>query len=255
MKALSGLRVVVTRAAHQAEELARPLRDRGAEAIVISVIDIAPPENPKPLREAVLSDAYQWIIFTSVNAVSAFVSELRTARGAVSARVATVGEATKKAAERYGMRVDLVPENYIAESLVEAFAAEDLDGARILIPSAAMTRDVVAPALRSYGARVDVVEAYRNVVPPQAAERVRTVFQAPYPDWVTFASSSAVTNLVNLVGKDCLSKVKIATIGPATSETVRRNELAVAAEASVHTSEGLVQAIANHPSDTVTAKS
>lgn len=253
MKPLDRLRVVVTRAAHQAEELARPLRERGATVILLPVIGIAPPKETGPLRAAARSDAYQWVIFTSANAVSAFAAELKGAGRRVNARIACVGSATCEAAEAHGFRVELMPERYIAESLVQAFATKDLTGARILIPSAAVTRDVVAPALRQRGARVDVVEAYRNVLPREAHEQAHCVFQPPYPDWVTFASSSAVSNLVNVVGIDVLKQIKLATIGPATSETVRGFDLTVAAEASVHTVEGLVTAIVEHVSDTLTA--
>jgi uroporphyrinogen-III synthase len=253
MKPLAGLRVVVTRAAHQAEELARPLREQGAGVILLPVIAIAPPKDPQPLRTAARSDAYQWIIFTSANAVSAYAAELQRPARESKARVATVGSATREAAEAIGFQVELVPERYIAESLAEAFAAENLAGARILIPSAAGARDVVAPALRRRGARVDVVEAYRNVLPREATEQARSIFEPPYPDWVTLASSSAVTNLVNIVGTDALKDRKLATIGPATSETARGYGLTVAAEARVHTVEGLVQAIVESVSDKLTA--
>ncbi|MBV8897651.1 MAG: uroporphyrinogen-III synthase [Acidobacteriaceae bacterium] len=250
MTALAGLRVVVTRTAHQAEELARPLRDHGASVILLPVIGIAPPADPEALRTAARSDAYQWIVFTSTNAVHAFAAERQRP---VNARIATVGSATREAAEAHGYRVELVPERYIAESLLEALANEDLAGARILIPSAAVTRDVVAPALRKRGARVDVVEAYRNILPPEAHEQARSIFQPPHPDWVTLASSSAVTNLVQLAGVDVLKHIKLATIGPATSETVRGCGLTVAAEGRVHTVEGLVDAIVEHASGTLTA--
>lgn len=243
MNPLEGLRVVVTRAAHQAEELARPLREQGAEPILLPVIAIAPPENTEPLRSAIHSDAYDWIIFTSANAVDVFAAELRAAGRECKARVATVGSATRKAAEASGFRVELMPEQYIAESLVDAFAVEDLSHVRILIPSAAVTRDAVAPALRSRGARVDVVPAYRTILPAEAAEQARRVFQLPYPDWVTFASSSAVTNLVRLVDTHVLRGVSIASIGLATSETVRAHGLLATAEAQVHTVSGLVGAI------------
>jgi uroporphyrinogen-III synthase len=233
MKPLDGLRVVVTRAAHQAEDLARPLRENGAEVILLPVIGIAPPVNPEPLHAAARSDAYQWIIFTSTNGVSAFARELRRARRGCKARIAAIGSATREAAEANGFRVQLVPERYVAESLIEAFAAEDLTGCHILIPSAAVTREVVAPALRERGARVDVVEAYRNILPPQTREQALAIFQRPYPDWVTFASYSAVRNLINLVGTGVLKESKLATIGPVTSEAVRSFGLAIAVEASV----------------------
>jgi len=243
---LAGVRVVVTRAAHQAEELAAPLRTLGAEVIPLPTIAIVPPENPAPLREAAAhADQYDWIIFTSVNAVEAFAAELPQG-SRCRARVATVGAATAQAAEHGGFTVSLIPEKYVAESLVEAFAQEDLKGRRILIPSAAVTRDVVSRELRKRGAQVDVVEAYRNILPPETAQRVASIFHEPYPDWVLFASSSAVENLLALIGPEPLRNVSIATIGPATSQTVMKAGLSVRIEAAVHTVPGLVEAIASH---------
>jgi len=236
----------VTRAAHQAEELAAPFRDLGAEVILLPAIGIAPPADSGPLRQAAANcNQYHWIIFTSVNAISAFTGELPFAARECKARVATVGAASREAAEQRGFQVTITPDKYVAESLVEAFAGEDLHGRRILIPSAASRRDVVVTELRKRGAQVEVVEAYRNVIPTDAADRAGTIFREPFPDWVTFASSSAAENLVKLAGRDALSRVKIATIGPITSDTVRAHGLNVAAEASAHAARGLIEAVAS----------
>lgn len=236
----------MTRAAHQAEELAAPLRDLGAEVILLPVIGIAPPLDPHPLRRAASrSNEYDWIIFTSANAILAFVAELPFAAYECKPRIATVGAATRETAERHGLPVTITPDKYVAESLAAAFAQEPLNNRRILIPSAAVTRDVVAVDLRKRGAQVEVVEAYRNVIPAEAEDQARAVLREPYPDWVTFASSSAVENLAKLAGTDVLSRVKIATIGPVTSATVRKFRLSVAAEARVSGVEGLVEAVAS----------
>ena len=194
MAPLSGLRIVVTRAAHQAEELAKPLREQGAIPILLPVIDIAAPADSKPLNQALAQiESYDWIIFTSTNAVRA-ISTQRT-----QARVATVGAATREFAQQLGWKVDVTPQTYVAESLVEALGAQEIKGKRILIPSAAVTRDTVRAGLAERGAVVDVVEAYRNVIPPEATLQASEVFRLPFPDWVTFASSSAVDNLLRLV--------------------------------------------------------
>lgn len=244
MRTLQGLRVIVTRAAHQGEELAASLRVLGAEVILLPLIGIAPPLNPEPLRQAaVRSNEYDWIIFTSANAVDAFAAQLPEPPPIWKARIATVGAATRHAAEERGFRVYLTPTAYVAESLIEALSGEDLNHRRVLIPSAAVTRDLVPGELRKRGARVDVVEAYRNVIPPEAADKAAAVFQHPYPDWVLFASSSAVDNLVHLITVDQLRNTRIAAIGPITSETVRKHGLSVAAEAEVYTAQGLVEAL------------
>jgi len=244
VRTLQGLRIVVTRAAHQAEELAAPLRALGADVILLPVIAIAPPLNSEPLREAAMRfNEYDWIIFTSANAVGAFADQLAEIRPMWKARIATVGTATRHAAERRGFPVDITPVEYVAEALIEALSGEDLNHRRVLIPSAAVTRDVVPGELRKRGAQVDVVEAYRNVIPPEAAEQAGVVFQEPYPYWVLFASSSAVDNLVKLISVDRLGHTRIASIGPITSKTVGKHGLSVAAEAEPHTAQGLVNAI------------
>jgi uroporphyrinogen-III synthase len=243
MCSLSGLRIVVTRASHQAEELAAPLRRLGADVLLVPVIDIGPPTDPAPLRQAAARcDQYDWIVFSSANAVNAFAAEL-SAPHACRARIAAVGSATREVAQRNGLPVEVVPEKYVAESLVEALGAESVAGKRILLPSAAVTRDVIPGALQKLGASVDVVEAYRNVMPAGAAERAAEVFREPLPNWVTFASPSAVENTVQLVGTAPLQRTKIATIGPVTTQSVQKNALHVSAEANPHTVEGLVSAI------------
>ena len=235
------MRVVVTRAVHQAEELARPLRDLGAEVILLPVIGIAPPLDVEPLRRAALEcDSYDWIIFSSSNAFESFASYLTRVP---EARIATVGAATRETVERRGLSVSVSPSTHTAEALVEALAEQDLEGSRILIPSAAVTRDVIAPALRGRGATVDVVEAYRNVVPAEAAAGAAAVFREPPPDWVTFASSSAVANLAGLIGTSVLQSVQIASIGPSTSVTIREHGLEPAIEAEEHSVKGLVKVL------------
>jgi uroporphyrinogen III methyltransferase/synthase len=244
MLPLAGTRVIVTRAVHQAEELARPLREQGADVICIPMIAIAPPADPAPLREAAAEcDTYQWIIFTSANAVQAFAAELPEPKGAVRARIAAIGRATRTAAERLGFNVSLVPEKYVAESLAAAFAGEDIRGTRVLIPRAAVARDIVPDALKELGAEVVTVEAYRNELPPEAAQLAREAFRDPLPDWITFASSSSVDHAVALIGAETLARIRIASIGPITSEKVRNHGLAVDAEAAVSSADDLVKCL------------
>ena len=236
------MRAVVTRAVHQAEELAAPLRQAGFEVILLPMIAIAPPSDPQPLKQAAAHcEEYDWIIFSSTNAVEAFAAELP--RPPTKVQIATVGAATREVAERKGFDVTVTPEKYVAEDLVDTMrAGTALEGKRILIPSAAVTRDVIPTELRALGAQVDVVEAYRNVLPPESIAQAPLVFQEPYPDIVLFASSSAVDNLVSLVGVSPLRHSKLISIGPITSATVRKHGLPPFAEARQHTVEGLVDA-------------
>lgn len=250
MRALEAQRVVVTRAVHQAEELARPLRELGADVILLPTIGIAPPADPAPLRAAAANcDQYDWILFTSANAVDAFTAELSQDPSFCKARVATVGDATREAAKRRGFAVSITPEKYVSEALVEALRSEDMNGLRVLIPIAAVSREVVATGLRERGAEVTVIEAYRNVLPADAEKQATLVFREPYPEWVTFTSSSAAENLIQIVGVAPLQHVKIATIGPITSEAVRHHRLHVTTEAAVHGVTGMVSAICLYESN------
>jgi uroporphyrinogen-III synthase len=249
MSGLTGARVVVTRAVHQAEELVSPLRDRGATVIRLPMIEIAPPADPGPLRRAARDiNEYDWIIFSSTNAVAALAEHIEPGQGSPQAQIAVVGDATRDAVERLGWRVDVVPGEFVAESLIDALSPEALRAKRILLPSAAVTRNVIPRALRERGALVDVVEAYRNVMPKEAAAQARAIFsENALPDWVTFTSSSCVDNLVSAVGTDSLSNVRIASIGPVTSATIRRHGLSVHSEPPEHTIPALVEAMSVQP--------
>jgi uroporphyrinogen-III synthase len=245
---LGGVRVVLTRARDQASDLAAKLEALGAEVIEFPTIEIKPAEDYRALDAALANLAsYDWLIFTSANGVKFFMERLEL-RGrdlaAFRGGVCAIGPATRKAAERSGMTVSLVPEEYVAESLVAAFEGHDLANKRILLPRAAVARDLAPAELSKRGAQVDVAEAYRTVVPRDTAARAREVFfGGRKPDWITFTSSSTVTNFVQAAGSHTLEGVKIASIGPVTSATVRKFGLDVTAEASPYTSEGLVAAI------------
>jgi uroporphyrinogen-III synthase len=218
----------------------------GADVLLVPMIGIAPPADSAPLREAAgRHEDYDWIIFGSVNAVTAFADHLPSPR-VCCAKVAAIGPVTREAAERLGFHVRVVPEKYVAETLIDALGSEDLKGKRILIPAAAVTRDVIPPALRKLGAQVTVAEAYRNVIPPEAPQQAAEVFRTHLPDWVTFASSSAVENAISLVGVATIAQMRVATIGPVTSASARKHGLCEIVEAEPHTVEGLIGSIVRH---------
>ena len=245
---LFGQKIVVTRAADQAAELSDRLRSLGADAIEMPVISIQPPSDPAPLDRAIqhLAD-YDWLIFTSVNGVRFFLDRLDRSPHdlrSLKARICAIGPATRRAVENLHLKVDLMPSEYVAESLVAAFAKEQLKNRRILLPRAAVARDLIPAELARRGAQVDVVEAYRNVIPEDAAARARETFAAERrPDWITFTSSSTVRNCVAIAGREALQGVRVASIGPVTSATVRKCGLSVDAEGAQFTLDGLVQAI------------
>jgi uroporphyrinogen III methyltransferase/synthase len=247
---LFGKRIIVTRDRRQSSMLAEPLEALGAEILFVPVIEIADPEASGPLDQAIQSLAsYDWLIFTSVNGVRHFVEALdRSERDlrSLRAKICAIGSSTGAAVEALHLRVDVMPEKYVAESLLEALAGEDLKDKRILLPRAAVARDLVPVTLRERGAVVDVVEAYRTIIPADAAARAKEAL-AHKPDWITFTSSSTVTNLLAVTGKEALAGIKVASIGPVTSATAREAGLTVDVEAEPHMIEGLVDAIVRIP--------
>ena len=242
-----GVHIVVTRAAHQAEDLAKPLRELGARVTILPTIGIAPPLDVHPLQQAAAALAtFDWLVFTSVNTVRAFSEYAKPAK----VPVAVVGPATRDAAQALHFRVELMGDEFVAESLAKAFEAKGVARQRILIPSASAARDVLPRERRKQGAEVTVVEAYRNVCPPEAAAQAATVFMPPLPDWILFASPSAFNNLMPLIEGEALHAIKIGSIGPSTSAAIRREGFDVAAEASPQTVEGLVQAVVTYEQST-----
>ena len=245
---LAGKRVVVTRAQGQAGGLSEKLARVGAKVIEFPTIEIRPAADYGPLDKAIAQIGhYDWVIFTSANGVRFFLERMARAGanvGAVNAKVCAIGPATRRAAESAGFRVTLVPAEYVAESMVAAFAGYELQGARMLLPRAAVARDVVPSELAKRGAKVDVVEAYRTVIPEDAPARARRIFGGGLkPDWITFTSSSTVKNFVAIAGRAALEGVKIASIGPITSATARELRLIVHVEADPHTITGLVRGV------------
>lgn len=246
---LFGVKIAVTRDRSQARDLSSKLTALGADVVELPTIEIRPAANPAPLDAAIARlDSYDWLIFTSVNGVRFFLDRLDQSPHdlrRLRARICAIGPATRQALEALHLKIDRMPAEYVAEGLVEAFAGDDLAGKRILLPRAAVARDLVPMELAKRGAQVDVVEAYRTVVPDDAAARARKIFsESRRPDWITFTSSSTVRNFLSIAGKEVLEKVRVASIGPVTSETARRHGLIVDAEAVPHTMDGLVAAIA-----------
>lgn len=245
---LFGQTVVTTRAAHQTAALTRHLHAFGARTIELPTIEIQPPADPAALDSAIAHlPEYDWLVFTSANGVEHFLEHLRRSPldlRAIRGRLCAIGPGTRASLEALLLKVDLMGREYVAESLLEAFAPVDVSGRRILLARAAVARDVLPAELARRGAIVDVVEAYRTVRPSDLADRAREAFgRKPRPDWITFTSSSTVENLMSVIGPRDLAGVKTATIGPVTSETARRFGIEVSVEASSYTVEGLVQAM------------
>jgi len=243
---LFGRRIVVTRAIEQAGALAERLTALGAHVLELPTIEIRPPADLAPLDRAIARlDWYDWLIFTSANTVRHFLTRLDASHydlRHLRARLCAIGPATRAAIEALHLKVDLMPKEYVAESLLEAFAAIDLGGKRILLPRAAIARDLVPDELKRRGANVDVVEAYRTVTPEDLPQRLHTVLEQR-PDCLTFTSSSTVRNLVEAAGVEALRGIPAVSIGPVTTQTASELGLTVTAQAAIFTVEGLVQAV------------
>jgi uroporphyrinogen III methyltransferase / synthase len=248
---LFGQKIVITRSREQAGSLAEQLTSLGAEICEFPTIELQAPADFSRLDKAIANlHCYDWLIFTSVNGVRFFIDRLdqsNTDLRSLRAKICVIGPATRAAIAALHLKVDLIGEEYVAESLVAAFAGEDLRSKRVLLPRAAVARDLVPTELSRRGAQVDVVEAYRTVLPAASAGLIPEIFATgKRPDWITFTSSSTVRNFVELAGAEALRGVKVAAIGPVTSATARQLGIEVTAEARVFTVEGLVEAILLH---------
>lgn len=239
---LFGRRIVVTRAQPQASALAAELRRRGAEAVELPAIAFEPPEDlDRLVRAAADVGRYDWVVFTSPTGVARFFEQLRDARSLGGVRVAAIGPGTAAALADCNVVADLIPEQFVAEALLEALSEEvGPDGpGRVLIPRAEIARDVLPDGLAAAGWNVDVVPAYRTVAPAPDSDSAGLLADA---EVITFTSSSTVTNFVDAYGADAAPEV-VATIGPVTTATARTRGLEVTVEAAEHTVAGLIAAL------------
>ncbi len=260
---LAGARIVVGRARHQASALSSGLRKLGATVFEIPFIEIRKPRSYWPLDSALKNLAeYDWMILTSVNGVDAVWDRINrlglTNRQLKHLKIAAIGPATQQAIEKHGIKVNVVPEEYIAESVVASLRTR-VAGKRVLLARAQVARDVIPRELRKLGAKVDVVEAYETVIPKSSRTRLRSILNDANrrPDVITFTSSSTVRNFVALLGKkvwrghprprkaSALDGIRFASIGPITSSTLRELGLPVDIEAREYTIPGLIKALAN----------
>jgi uroporphyrinogen III methyltransferase/synthase len=256
---LMGRSIVVTRAREQASELVKRLSDLGAECIECPTIKTAPPEDIKPLDTALdhLS-SYAWLIFTSVNGVNFFFNRLfeknKDVRALNHVQTAVIGPATAERLFDFGFKSDIVPESYRAESVVKAFAKEDIAGKKILLPRAKEARPVLPLELTRMGAVVDEVTAYCTKAVKENADVIIERLKERTIDMITFTSSSTVKNFRALLPPEGLDNliqgVTVAGIGPITADTARNLGFDVHIVAESYTIDGLCEAIQQyyHPS-------
>lgn len=244
---LFGRKVVVTRPRHQASSLARRLRHLGADALEVPTIEIVgPSDDGAALRDAAhRARDYDWVVLTSPNGASRFCDVLRDGRDLAGVKLAAIGPGTADALAARNLVADLVPERFVAESLLEAFPLPPAGGGRVLLARAAVARDVLPDGLASLGWDVEVVEAYRTVPAEVTPERREVVAAA---DAITFTSSSTVERFLDAYGAAAVPPL-VACIGPVTADTARHHGLRVDVVAEIHTIQGLVGALVDHVTD------
>jgi uroporphyrinogen III methyltransferase/synthase len=242
---LFGRRIVVTRSRAQASGLAKTLRELGAEVVELPAIRIEPLLQSEAAKRAATSIRdYSLVCLTSPNGVRLLFEALRAAdldaRALAGATVAAIGPGTARALARGGIAADIVPERFVAESLVEALGEVDVTGKRVLVARAADARDVIPEHLSGRGAEVDVIALYETVREAPDPEAVEAAQRA---DYVTFTSSSTVRNLTEALGERFPANARIVSIGPITSEAAKDAGLEVHVEAGRHDIDGLVAAL------------
>ena len=254
---LFGRTVIVTRSREQASEFSRLLTEQGARVIELPTIRVEPGPAPEAVKEAIgrLAD-YDWIIFTSANGVKFFLDALGReqldVRALGKAGLCAIGPATAAALESCGLKVDLVPETYVAESVVEALRSQgDLSGRKVLLPRAEIARKVLPESLRALGAVVDEVALYSTrIEEPENLEQVRQQLNHGGIDLVTFTSSSTVENFVTLVGEKevraAAEHTLFASIGPIAAARAEEFGLKSAIMPENYTIAALSQAICDY---------
>lgn len=251
---LFGKGILVTRAADQAGDFSRLLAGKGAAVFECPTIRLVPPESHAELDAAVEQlSSFDWLIFTSANAVGFFFSRLAgkslDARALAGCRICAVGPKTAASLLPHGIRPDMVPVDYKAEGVVAEFGKMEMKGKRILFPRADKARELIQKALTEMGAEVSAPIAYRNIIPDAIPERALQALEEQRIHCVTFTSSSTAENLAAILGDNRLLKllegVTVAAIGPVTANSCRELGLKVDIELKEYTLEKMTEAIAD----------
>jgi uroporphyrinogen III methyltransferase / synthase len=255
-KPLFGKRVLITRGREQSRKMAEEISEQGGEPILFPTISILPPTDFGPLDRAIeqIND-FHWVIFTSVNGVERFFQrffELKEdIRQMAGPRMGAIGPVTAGAIRKHGLKVDLLAKEFVAEGVLDLLDEATVKGKRFLIPRAESAREVLPEGISRMGGEVEVVSVYRTGLPEGAnVEKIRIMLSRKQVDALTFTSSSTVTHLATMLGSAdlpaLLDGMVVASIGPVTSGTLRKNGLPVHVEALEYTIDGLVQALAKH---------
>ncbi|MEK7833551.1 MAG: uroporphyrinogen-III synthase [Acidobacteriota bacterium] len=255
---LAGRKVIVTRSPRQSGEMVRFLEKLGAKVIACPTIEIKAPTSWDQLDGALARlNSFDWLAFTSSNGVEYFLQrldEIGHARAELMAhKVCAVGRKTAERLKAENITVDVTPELFTAEALVEDFikrfgVGQRLRGARMLLPASKTTRDVIRPAMEKIGVQVEVVEAYQTVLPASSVREVTALILEAAADYIIFTSPSTVANLAAILETDHLTphlaNCRVACIGPVTAETAELHGLEVHIQPKEHTGEAVIRALA-----------
>jgi uroporphyrinogen III methyltransferase / synthase len=250
---LSGRRVIIPRAAEQAKDTANALRERGAVPVALPMIRIAPPPDAAALTSAVSRlGSYDWVLFTSGNAVEQTRLELeragKDARAFGAAKVAVVGPKTADALMRLGIKADLVAQEFVGEGLAKNLLEQGAPR-RVLLLRALVAREVLPEALRAAGCEVEVVAAYENQPLSSSGAELAERIHSGNADAILFTSSSTVSSTLEALGQggeELLQRITLGSIGPVTTRALSAAGLAPTVQASVYTVEGLLDALEAH---------
>jgi uroporphyrinogen III methyltransferase / synthase len=249
---LFGKSLLVPRPAEQGKATATAIRARGANARLLPAIEIRDPVDPAPLKRALAElGSFDWVLFTSANGVTRFTRALSAAgldaRAFASAKIGAIGPKTAVALEGFGLRADVIAEEFVGEGLARAVLTHGVPR-RVLVARAQVARDVLPDLLREAGAEVEVVPVYETVT-ADAGEALRAHFERGEIDVALFTSSSTVNAVVDALGEravELLSRVTVASIGPITSQTLSERGVRADLVAKVFTVDGLLDALETH---------
>lgn len=227
-KLLFGKRILITRQKEQAEDFVRLIEDAGAIPVEFPVIETVPPYSWDALDNSIKGlDKYKWIIFTSANGVRFFMERLKfngkDIRELKGIKICAIGPKTASSVESLGIKVDIMPEEYIAEGVINEMLKIGIKGQKILLPRAALARDILPQKIEKMGAKIDVVDAYKTVKPAARVKEIKELFKKGGVDVITFTSSSTVKNFMSYFDaheKGMIKDAIIASIGPITAKTV-----------------------------------
>jgi uroporphyrinogen III methyltransferase/synthase len=253
---LFGRTVLVTRARHQAAETCRLLEQLGAETVAMPTIDLRPPADPEPLRRAVREvGSYDFLILTSANAVrplrEALAEQGLDGRALAGVTLCAIGPGTADALAAMGLRADLVPADHRAEGILELLTAERVAGRRVLLPRAAVARDILPRTLEERGAAVEVVTVYETGMPdPERTRAGLRALEAGEVDVLTFTSASTAENFADIVGRERLDRLcrglVVVAIGPVTRDACRRVGLEVHVMPESYTLAAMTEALVRY---------